>query len=136
MTYTNWKYVEEIEIKDGEKGIRATTPIPQDTIIGIYDGDIVEYDIEAGRMKERQEHKYIVQIACTGSKLYGLVSSRLSGIDFINHSCRPNIAPRDRTVLVAARPIEEGEVLTLDYTSWDFVPEGISCWCEPSHCVL
>lgn len=136
MTYTNWKYVQEIEIDGDEKGIRAIAPIPRDTIIGIYDGDIIEYDIEDGLMKDRQEHKYIVQIACTGAKLYGLVSSRLSGIDFINHSCRPNIVPRDRTVLVAARPIREGEILTLDYTQWDFVPEGISCWCKPSLCVL
>lgn len=136
MTYTNWKYVEEFDVDSSEKGIRARVPIPTGEVIGIYDGEIVEYPLEGGRLTDNSQHKYIVQVAVRDDRLLGLVSETRSGIDFINHSCRPNVGFRDRIVLVADRAIPTGEVLSMDYTKWDFVPEGIRCWCNPSRCTL
>jgi len=139
MSYTSLDIVEEYIQPNQERGIKARTRIKKDTIIGIYDGVISLFEIIEGRIKENNEHKYIVQIACEMNTLYGLVtppSEKLHGIDFINHSCYPNVEAKNRIVLTAIRDIEAGEDLTLDYRKWDFIKEGISCWCNPSQCVI
>jgi hypothetical protein len=54
-----------------------------------------------------------------------------SGIDFINHSCRPNCRA-DAGVLVVetTKPIGKGEQLTLNYHHMDLIKLGLPCWCE------
>ena len=136
MTYTNWNYVEEYDVTEEEKGIIARCTIPKGSIIGIYDGSIEKFTIKNGKVVDGVEHKYIVQVARDGDTLYGLVTTTRDGVDYINHSCTPNITPVDRIILVAAYDIPQGERLTMDYTAWDFVSEGIRCWCEPSLCTL
>ncbi len=138
MTYTNWDYVSERDIAAGEKGIIARQPIPAGIIVGIYDGllEVFEIDKEE-RLKDREAHKFIVQIARSDNLLYGLIKrDGRSGIGFINHSCKANIVARDRIVLVAERDIAAGEALTIDYTKWDFVHEGIPCWCPNPRCLI
>lgn len=136
MTWTNWSCVTEYEVAKGERGICACGQIAAGELIGIYDGEIVACDLEGDRLVDRDAHRYLVQLHRTAGKLFAIVSSELSGIDFINHSCKANVRPVDRVVLVAARDIEPGEALTLDYTRWDLVPEGIRCWCPGGSCVL
>lgn len=137
MTYTNWDLVREVEVAAGEKGIVARREIRAGDIIGIYDGELRVYPLEDGRLRNREDHKYIVQIAKSGNLLYGLYKDEgRTGIGFINHSCSANVMARDRVVLVAERPIAEGDALTIDYTKWDLVHEGIKCWCAESRCVI
>jgi SET domain len=136
MTYTNWFYVEEFDLHGDEKGIKARTSIPAGQTIGIYDGELQEFPLVNGKLEENDQHKFIVQVAMEGDRLYGLVTQTRDGVDYINHSCSPNIVPRDRIILVASRDIEPGEILSMDYTKWDFVPEGIKCWCADSRCVI
>ncbi len=136
MSYTNWKYVEEFPLEGKEKRIRARTETAAGEVIGIYDGELQSWKVSNGRLEDASAHKHIVQVRLDGDTLYGLVTLKRSEIDFINHSCSPDISAVDRIILVAARPVAVGEALTLDCTSWDFVPEGISCWCNPSRCVL
>jgi SET domain-containing protein len=137
MTYTNWDLVKEVEVAAGEKGIVAKRTIETGDVIGIYDGELRSFPLENGQLKDRREHKYIVQIAKTDDVLYGLYKDEArDGIGFINHSCHGNVVARDRIVLVAERTITAGEPLTIDYTKWDFVHEGIKCWCAQSRCVI
>ncbi|MBB3656486.1 SET domain-containing protein [Rhizobium sp. BK650] len=136
MTYTNWNLVEEIDLSAGEKGIVAKSIIAEGTLLGVYDGEIQVFDVENNQLINNREHKYIVQVALIESKLLGLVTETRSGVDYIIHSCTPNVVPVDRIVLKAARRIEKGETLTMDYTKWDFIPEGIRCWCADAKCVL
>jgi len=136
MTWTNWSCVVEYDVGHGERGIRASRPISSGELIGIYDGEIAVYDLEGDRLVDHDAHKYLVQLHRAADKLYALVSTGLSGIDFINHSCRANVRPIDRVVLVSMQDIEPGEPLTLNYTQWDLVPEGIPCWCAGGTCIL
>jgi uncharacterized protein len=136
MSYTDWSAVEEYEVKPGARGIRAVQSIRKGHIIGVYSGPIGSFDIINGRLKDETAHRYIVQIAMDDEKLIGMVDYHATGIGFINHSCKPNIVARDRIVLVADRDIDAGEALVMDYQAWDLVPEGISCWCEPSLCMI
>jgi uncharacterized protein len=136
VSYSDWSTIEEYEVKPGAKGIRATSKIIKGHIIGVYSGPISTFEIENGRLRDAKAHRYIVQIAIVDQKLLGMVDYHARGIGFINHSCKPNIVARDRIILLADRDIEEGEALVMDYQAWDLVPEGISCWCEPSLCMI
>lgn len=53
---------------------------------------------------------------------------------FLNHACEPNTMLRGR-VLVARRPIEDGEELTFDYesTEWDMATP-FACECGSARC--
>jgi hypothetical protein len=136
MSYTNWSYVEEYADSGSGRGIKAKNSIPAGTIIGIYDGKLESYELAENKMVEPELHKHIVQIMIHDNKLFGLRPQNVAGIDFINHSCNANVVPQDRIVLVAANDIPAGQNLTLDYTKWDLVSEGIACWCQPSRCIL
>jgi uncharacterized protein len=139
MSYTNLSLVEERILDNDEREIAARVDIPPGTVIGIYDGEIREFAVKEGRILDADAHKYIVQIALEGDVLFGLVSAPdapFYGIDFINHSCHPNVVARDRVTLVAADAIKAGQRLTIDYRDWDLIPEGIPCWCSPSRCTI
>jgi uncharacterized protein len=136
MTYTDWNVLEEYDVTENARGIKATRDIPKGHVIGIYNGPIVSFDIENGRLKDKSAHRYIVQIAMTEGRLMGMVDYNATGIGYINHSCNANIVAKDRIILVADRDIEAGEALVMDYQQWDLVPEGISCWCQPSLCMI
>ena len=140
MTYTNRDFVKDVELSSGEKGIEARGDIAEGKVIGIYDGQIVCIPLSNGRIDGANDlHRAVVQVAIQERILFGLVTppgDNLHGIDFINHSCRPNIGHRDRVVLFALRDIRGGEPLVMDYRDWDFIPEGISCWCVEPRCLI
>jgi len=137
MTYTNWDAVEVIQLKPEEKGLIAKRDIPAGEIIGVYDGEVQRFRLKDGMLTDRDAHKYIVQLAVEGDILFGLYKKETrSGIGFINHSCKANVVPKDRVILVADRPIPAGEALTVDYAKWDFIHEGIRCWCPEPNCII
>lgn len=137
MTYTNWDAVEEVELSPTEKGIVARRNIETGEIIGIYDGELLLFPLENGLLRQKDEHKYIVQLAVSKDVLFGLYKNEeRQGIAFINHSCNANVIAGDRVILVASHTIQQGEPLTIDYTKWDFVHEGIRCWCPDPRCVI
>jgi uncharacterized protein len=140
MSYTNTTFVKDVLVSDGHHGIEARANIVAGTVIGVYDGKIFPYAIAGNRVSGGNDiHRTIVQITITGKTLLGLVTPEgepLCGIDFINHSCKPNVAARDRIVLYAIRDIAAGEALVMDYREWDFIPEGIRCWCKEPNCLI
>jgi hypothetical protein len=139
MTYTNHDLVEEYELANGQRGIRARTHIPAGEIIGIYGGMIVQYKLDGGKITDPDARRLAVQLVVRGDTVYALVnppSVPLSGIDFINHSCQPNVDVQGQIVLIAARDIRAGEPLTADYQDWDLVPYGERCWCPVPKCVI
>jgi hypothetical protein len=55
--------------------------------------------------------------------------------DFVNHSCDPNTGFRGNVVLVAMRPIEVGEAISIDYAMCDSVPINVfACRCGSPRC--
>ncbi|MGW4843069.1 SET domain-containing protein [Nocardia brasiliensis] len=139
MSYTDFEIVTEELLPAGERGLVAKTAITAGTLIGIFDGEIRQFTLADGVFADTDMHKYTVQVHRAGDVLYGLVGTppeSFSGIDYINHSCAPNLTVQNRIVVVANRPIAVGERLTIDYRTWDFVREGQRCWCPTSTCVI
>lgn len=52
---------------------------------------------------------------------------------FVNHSCKPNIAERERTGY-ALRDIQSGEELTIDYDTVGSLEEPFECRCGSEQC--
>ena len=78
-----------------------------------------------------------IQLKRSGNRLFALAEKgSASGIDLVNHSCRPNARIERGIVMVASRRIEAGEEITFDYRTTDLVPEGIRCWCPEPKCVI
>jgi SET domain len=124
MSYTNTTFVKDVLVSDGHHGIEARANIVAGTVIGVYDGKIFPYAIAGNRVSG-------------GNDIHQTTEGEpLCGIDFINHSCKPNVAARDRIVLYAIRDIAAGEALVMDYREWDFIPEGIRCWCKEPNCLI
>ena len=140
MSYTDMELVREVEVFNGQMGIVARVDIPCGCLIGIYDGLLIRVPLSEGCFADStNSHREIVQVAQIKNTLFGLVTAAgepLYGIDFINHSCKPNVSYRDRITLYAMRDIAAGEPLVMDYRKWDFVAEGILCWCDNPQCTI
>ncbi len=115
MSYSDWTFIEEHVDPLLGRGIKAARFIPEGTVIGIYDGRLNAFELRGGRLVDPAMHKRIVQVAIVGDTLYGLLNEHVSGIDYINHSCKANVVAKDRIVLVTSTDVEKGEALTLDY---------------------
>src|SRR5262249_53470549 len=140
MSWTNLKFVEECQLDNGQRGVCARTDIPEGVVVGIYDGIVVQYKLdEHGQITDPDAHKEAIQLAVEADTVYGLVTppgAPCGGIDYLNHSCRPNIVVRHQIVLVASRDISKDEPLTADYRTWDLVPYRETCWCPVPRCVI
>lgn len=53
---------------------------------------------------------------------------------FVNHSCDPNCGITRGRLLVARRPIEEGEEITFDYAMTESEMEPLACGCGAPDC--
>jgi hypothetical protein len=140
MNYTDTKLVKNCILDNGEIGAVAKKFIPAGTIIGVHGGDAFAFPIVDNKIvHDTIEHREIVQIYREKDIMYGLVAQKnevWSGIDYINHSCNPNVAAKDRIVIYSLVDILQDEPLVMDYRLWDFVPEGIECWCKNSNCLI
>ena len=134
MAFTNHDCVREVSISATRKGLAARKRIERGTIIGIRDGRIQAFALESGRLDKGGRSGSMVQIAIQDGQLFGLVDQEQSGIACINHSCDPNVLARDQIVLIAARDILEGEALTIDFRTWQLVPDGVPCSCAEPRC--
>jgi SET domain len=129
--------VEEYTLGNGEMGLRAAVTIPTGTLIGIFDGVIRAYEVVDGRLTDPNAYSSIVQIRMEDGVLFGMTTEEeFHGIDYVNHSCDSNILVQNQTIMIAARDIRVGEPLLTDYRKWDFIAEGLDCWCAPSNCVI
>ncbi len=140
MNYTNFELVETRPRPNGQLGLYAISYIPIGALIGCYAGRVIiaEIDEAANRLKVGQyELRQIAQIHRHGNMIIGMVAfDGFYGIDFINHSCVPTALLLDKLIVKAGRNVDSGEEITLDYRSWDIVPEGIHCWCADPKCDL
>jgi hypothetical protein len=145
VSWTNFDLV-ETQAVGNESGVFACRDIAGNTVVGVFDGaaDVFSVD-EAGQVDWRgQDGRMSIHLALTEGKLYAIMPHpgiAVSGIDFINHSCKPNCRA-DAGVLVVEtlRPIVRGEQLTINYHHMDLVKLGHPCWCAdvPDHekCIL
>ena len=140
VNFTDTELVEVRENMMGQEGLYARRPIASGTLIGCYAGRCVVLEIDEGKggyVESPYEHRQVLQLHRMGNRMVGIVAiGGFRGVDYINHSCRPNVTTVHQLVVIATRDIAAGEEVTLDYRAWDSLREGIRCWCPEAECVI
>lgn len=139
MSYTVWDLVEVRAINNMDRALYAKRDIRRGQMLGCFDGRATMLPIGPdGRLDTGDfEFKDLIQLRRIGDAVLALAPfDAFDGIDFVNHSCRPNAAVRQGVVLTARRTIRPGEEITMDYRKIDAVPEGIRCWCPEAQCQI
>lgn len=115
------KLLSQIEVrqtKDRDKGIYAKRDFNIGEIVLIFQGN--ELVTEGGH--------HTLQI---GQNEHLLVDEPQR---YVNHSCDPNCGIKGRTILVAMKPIKQGEEVTFDYAMTEYSCSGLQCLCGAKNC--
>lgn len=132
------QYPNHLEVKTNEKGkgLYAKTDIQKGESVFIINGSM--YFSESESVLNRYGRtKHIRDYAIPISEYYYVDQSGNAPLMFLNHSCDPNCAVRDLLEIYSVRDIEQGEELTISYSTicdsdWEN-PEGV-CLCGSENC--
>jgi hypothetical protein len=137
MSFTNYDLVEVREIRPDHKAIYAKGKIRKDSLLGFFDGKAYMVDLDKKDELEDYWWRQSVHLKLDGSKLLCLLPTwEPEGVDYLNHSCRPNARVEQQLYVYADRDIDTGEEITADYRTFNLVPQNIRCWCEDAKCVI
>ena len=131
MSYSNFDLIEVRAVRPDHKAIYAARSIAKDTLLGFFDGKSILVDLDARDSLDDYWWRQSVHLKLEGSKLLCLLPMwEPEGVDYLNHSCRPNARVEAQLYVYADRDIVPGEEITADYRTFNLVPEGKHCWCE------
>jgi hypothetical protein len=137
MSYTNFELVEVRAVRPDHKAIYARAAIARGEFLGFFDGKSIVVDLDRREELEDYWWRQSVHLKIEGSKLLCLIPEwEPEGVDYLNHSCRPNARVEEQLYVYADRDIAPGEEITADYRTFNLVPQGIRCWCENPQCVI
>lgn len=140
MSYSDFRFLEVRDIGPDHRAIFATASIPKGTFLGFFDGRAAIADLGpdgSGRGLDDFFWRQSVHLRREGNLLYYLIPfGEPDGIDYLNHSCRPNARVEQQLYLYAERDIAQGEEITADYRTFNLVSQGISCWCAEPKCII
>jgi hypothetical protein len=89
------------------KCYRATRDIDVGTVVEHFDGSVVRYEDVP-----EEEIIYIGWRPNDGAWIIPQTNAR-----YINHSCNPNCIANEQCEIIAIKPIEAGEEITIDYVT-------------------
>ncbi|KAI9184665.1 hypothetical protein H9P43_003720 [Blastocladiella emersonii ATCC 22665] len=123
-------------------GLRTLAPLPADTFVLEYVGDVITRSSFLRRAKQYAAEgcKHFYFMALQGNQL--IDAQKRGGLArFINHSCRPNcatqkwvVADKLRIGLFTTRPVARGEELTFDYKFERYGAQAQPCYCGEDNC--
>jgi len=145
VSWTDFDLAEVLSIGD-ERGVFARRDILENSVVGIFDGAVEVFSVdETGTVDWRdRDGGMSIHLKLSAGRLYTIMpipGARVGGIDFINHSCKPNCRA-DAGVLVVetTRFVAKGEQLTINYHAMDLIKLGRPCWCanvpDDERCIL
>lgn len=115
-------------------GVRASERIAKGDGIGIFGGHIVPLSRQ-GLLPAGLERFYFQVSDDLILTHISLEQVRQSKIEFINHSCEPNVGFSGQIELVAMRDIQSEEIISFDYAVCTSEPEfRMECFCEADSC--
>jgi hypothetical protein len=137
MSFTNYDLVEVREIRPDHNAIYAKRLIRKNELLGFFDGKAYMVDLDKKDELEDYWWRQSVHLKLLGNKLLCLLPTwEPEGVDYLNHSCRPNARVEEQLYVYADRDIEPGEEITADYRTFNLVPQNIRCWCPDPKCVI
>ena len=128
MSENNQYYYDNVEVKESPvhgKGIFAAGDIPEEKIILVIEGEV----IDGNECERREEEENNVYIFWNGDECY-IDTNNSSKIKYINHDCDPNCYVEEKDekslYLISLREIKAGEELTIDY-GYEEIYETCNC---------
>jgi hypothetical protein len=116
------------------RGVRAREAIARGESVGVFGGHIIPLT-ERGGLPAELDHFYFQVSDDLILTHTSLEQVRRSKIEFINHSCEPNVGFNGQIELVAMIDIAAGATVTFDYalctSELEFTME---CFCGSTHC--
>lgn len=104
-------------------GMFATAPVAQIEVVAIWGGHFVN---ESGVQQAKLAGKAVQQI---DDDIFEVVDRDQPGpANYHNHSCEPNTGMGDEVTIVALRPIQHGEELTIDYAMFQADEDYVMPW--------
>lgn len=114
---------------NGQMGIFAQEPLSRGEIISVWGGEIFTR-AQLEQLPEPLQH-YAMQV----EEDFYLAGGTLDATNYFNHSCNPNAGLDGQIVLVAMRPIAQGEEICFDYAMTDGSPyDEFECQCGTPNC--
>lgn len=115
-------------------GVRTTSEIAKGESVGIFGGHIIS--LRARKMLPAEMEHFYLQVSDELTLTHlSPEQVRHSKIEFINHSCEPNVGFRGQIELVAMRNIGAEEIIAFDYATCTSEPEfKMECFCGAADC--
>jgi hypothetical protein len=135
VSWTSFDLTETRSVGD-ERGIFARCDILERIVVGVFDGVVEVFQVGPdGQVDWRGfDGGMSIHLKLSGNRLYAIMpvpGAPVGGIDFINHSCRPNCrVDAGGLVVETSRFIAKDEQLTINYHEMDLIKLGRVCWCE------
>ena len=128
MSNINQYYYDNVEVKESPvhgKGIFAVSDIPEEKIILVIEGEV----IDGNECERREEEENNVYIFWNGDECY-IDTNNSQKIKYINHDCDPNCYVEERDekslYLMSLKEIKAGEELAIDY-GYEEIYETCNC---------
>jgi SET domain-containing protein len=112
------------------RGLFAQRPFEKGDTIAACGGRVVEYEEFSRLGDELRTHSLQIDDA-----LFLVCDPDFEPVDFLNHSCEPNVGMRGNVLFVALRAVEAGEELCYDYAMSDTNDyDEFVCACDMPSC--
>jgi uncharacterized protein len=138
MSYSDDALLEVRQIGPDHHALYARAPIKAGAFLGFFDGKACVADLGAdgkGAGLDDFFWRQSVHLRRVGNTLLYLIPTETpDGIDYLNHSCKPNAKVEDQLYVYALTDIAPGAEVTADYRTFNLVEQGISCWCAEPKC--
>lgn len=126
------------------RGVFAKVNIVQGTILGTFfnnNAKVESYKILNKIVDyKKDDPAYMIDLFHDKKKhrLFCFVPNKKSlkqnVLNFINHSCKPNVGYKN-FIVYTLKDIQRGEELTFDYNTTDIFAIGVKCFCKnPKNC--
>ncbi len=111
--YHSWMHPAlEVKKVDFGKGVFAKNDIKKDTLVVVFGGYVFTFAEESTFPAPMNDYAHQI----SEEFVFGVrKKSQLQPVDYINHSCDPNVGFKGQIFLVAMRDIKKGEQINFDY---------------------
>lgn len=124
----------EIKVQNSSKGVFAKKMIQKNDLIAIW-GGIIYSDNELIEMGKVHPHLLTHPVSVFEGFYLGPSNlNQMDDVEFMNHSCNPNVGIKGQIILVARRNILPGEEVCFDYETTETNQESFLCNCGEKNC--
>jgi SET domain-containing protein len=118
------------------RGIFAAQGIKKDELIALWGGRVYSLQ-EVLEIAQKYPHFETHTVSIYKDFYLGPLDTDLTKLDeteLFNHSCDPNAGVKGQIVIVARRPIQQGEEVCFDYDTTETAAVPFVCRCRSSRC--